>query len=575
MITKYKTWSWVIALSCITLFSCKKGDFVELNTNPALLDKITPEQEFMDASIRLNTDRQEWYYDNVRGIMAWMQMSTPQNGNGLSFISESGNMRNVRYNMFFPSIGGSLTDIQYIISQMPEDERAKRINQAAIAGIVKAYYAFYVSDINGSIPYSEAFQGKYGGTYTPKYETQPELFDLLDAELKAHIETLSATPSVPQTSYGDRDLFFGGDETKWVKTANAIRLRIAMRLMKRDPDKMVTRVQEILRSATQMESNLDSWTFATNANYAAGGDWSVVNFRAPKNTVDFMYTNSDPRIRFFYQPNLFTQENFDIAKAQNKIDTRVAYDARRYYGVPTNPETSAAAPAQQFFSSVRIAKVGSTGKIGDLILDTLSNLQPRMFAAGESVGEGPGKGVNFFPMVTYADFCFMRAELGARGITSESAKDWYEKGITASIRMYDDMANRAVITDREGKVNYVGLGAQEILTYLAQPAIAYNQSTGLDQIACQAYLNFFKQPNEAWALYKRTGLPNTNSQIKMESMVIGGAEQQIPRRASLPFPSPSNLNFQNITSAYTDMQKDPDFGSGSSDIFGRVWWDKK
>lgn len=571
MRTKYNLWAWVIALTCITLYSCKKEDFVELNTNPVLLDQITPEQEFMDASIRLNTDRLEWYYDNIRGIMPWMQMSTSQNGNGLSFISESGNMRNVRYGLFYPSVGGSLTDIEYMISQMPEEEKAKRANQAAIAGIVKAYYAFYVSDINGSIPYSEAFQGKYGGTFTPKYDTQPELFDLLDAQLKTNVATLTSTPTVAQTSYGDRDLFFGGDETKWIRTANAIRLRMAMRLMKRDPAKMATRVQEILQQTEQMGSNDDSWVFEANATYAAGGDWSALTFRAPKPTVDFMYSNSDPRIRFYYQPNYYTEENFELAKAQGKIAANAVYDNRRYYGAPTNPETSAAAPAQQFFSSVTISKVGSTGLTGNLALDTLSNLQPRLFAAGENSGTG----VNFFPMVTYADFCFMRAELAARAVTGENAKEWYDKGITASIEMYDDMANRAKITDRENVSNYIEATDAEIAAYLAQPAVAYNQSIGLDQIACQAYLNFFKQPNEAWALYKRTGLPNTNSQIKMESMVIEGAVQQIPRRASLPFPSPSNLNFQNITSAYTDMQKDPDFGSGSSDIFGRVWWDKK
>lgn len=571
MNAKYKTWTWVVALSCISLSGCKKEDFVELNTNPVILDKITPEQEFMDASIRLNGDRLEWYYDNLRGIMPWMQMSTPLNGNGTSFISESGNMRNVRYGLFYPSVGAALTDIQVMISQMSQEEQAKRVNQVAIAGIVKAYYAFYVSDINGSIPYTEGFRGKYDAAFTPKYDTQPELFDILENELKAHVATLSATPSVPQTSYGDRDMFFKGDVTKWIKTANAVRLKMAMRLMKRDPAKMATRVQEILQTAGQMAANEDSWIFEANATYAAGGDWSALNLRAPKPTVDFMYDNSDPRIRFFYQPNYFTQANFNLAKEQGKIPANAVYDNRRYYGVPTNPETSAAAPAQQFFTSVTISKAGASGIVGPVSLDTLSNLQPRLFAAGENAGTG----VNFFLMLTYADYCFMRAELAARTVTGDNAKEWYDKGVTASIKMYDSMANRAKITDRENVANYVAATDEEIQAYLAKPAIAYNAATGLDQIACQAYLNFFKQPNEAWALYKRTGLPNTSSQIKMERMIISGAEQQIPRRASLPFPSPSNLNYQNITNAYTDMAKDPDFGAGSSDIFGRVWWDKK
>jgi hypothetical protein len=570
MNTRYKKWSGVLAVICISLYSCKKADFVELNTNPVLLDKITPEQQFMNASIRLNDERQQQYYDNVRGIMPWMQMNVPLNGNSTSFISESGNLRNFRYNMFYPGIGGSLVDIAQIVAGLPEAERPKYANEIAIAGIVKSYYAFYVSDINGSIPYSEAFQGKYGGTFTPKYDTQPELFDLLENELKGYIATLSAG-GANQASYGDKDLFFAGNTNQWIKTANAIRLRMAMRLMKRDPAKMATRVQDILSNPIQMVSVDDDWTFEANATYARDGDWSVLTIRAPKPTVDFMYANADPRIRFFYQPNYFTQTNFDLAKAQGRISANAVIDPRRYYGAPTNPVTAASPAGQAFFNSVSISKIGSTGIAGPVSLDTLSNLQPRLFAAGENGGTG----VNFFPMVTYADYCFMRAELIARGVTAGNAKTWYDNGITASIKMYDDMANRAKITDRELVSNYVPATDAEIATYLTKPGVAYNPAIAIDQIAAQAYLNFFKQPSEAWALYKRTGYPNSTSVIKQEVMLIDGTIQAIPRRASLPFPTSANLNYNNITSAYADMQKDPEFGTGSSDIFGRVWWDKK
>ncbi len=470
--------------------------------------------------------------------------------------------------MFYPGIGASLVDIENIVSSMSAEEQAKRVHEVAIARIVKAYYAFYVSDINGSIAYSEAFQGKYGGTFTPKYDTQEILFDQLDTELKNSVAQLTATPAVAQTSYGALDMFFNGVASKWVKTANAIRLRMAMRLMKRNPAKMATKVQEILAvPANLMTANEDSWVFEGNASFAAGGDWSALNLRAPRPTVDFMYTNADPRIRFFYQPNLFTQANFDAAKAQGKIPATAVFDAKRYYGVATSPDASAAADFAKFFNSVTINL--STG--GTLSLDTLSNLQPRLFAAGENGGTG----VNFFPMVTYADFCFMRAELAARSVTTEVAKDWYDKGVTASIKAYDDMANRAKISDRQNISSYVAATDAEIAAYLAKPSIAYNPAKGIDQIACQAYLHFFKQPSEAWALYKRTGYPNTTSVLPLESLVAQGTVQVIPRRASLPFPSVTNLNYQNIISAYDEMKKDPDFGSGPSDIFGRVWWDKK
>ncbi|TKC03729.1 SusD/RagB family nutrient-binding outer membrane lipoprotein [Pedobacter frigoris] len=568
MKTTYKVLMGLAVLTCISITSCKKETFVELNTNPEILDKITPEQQFYNVSIRVTDNRSEWYYDNLRGIMPWMQMSTPLAGNGVGFVSESGNLRNVRYGMFYPGIGAALVDIEQMISQMSEEEKAKRVNQVAIAKIVKAYYAFYVSDINGSIAYSEALQGKYGGTFTPKYDTQEQLFDLLDTELKTSISQLSGTPAVPQTLYGASDMFFGGVVSKWVKTANAIRMRMAMRLMKRNPTKMTTRIQEILSTpANLMIENADSWVFEANATFASGGDWSALNLRAPRPVVDFMYTNSDPRIRFFYQQNLFSQANFDAAKAQGKIPATAVFDTKRYYGVATSPDASAAPDFAKFFNSVTITP--ATG--GSLVLDTLSNLQPRLFSAGENGGTG----VNFFPLVTYADFCFMRAELAARAITTENAKEWYDKGITASIKMYDDMANRAKIVDRSNNSNYVAATDAEIIAYLAKPAVVYTPAKGIDQIACQAYLHFFKQPSEAWALYKRTGYPNTTSVLPLEKLIAQGTEQTIPRRASLQFPGVTNLNYQNIINAFDEMKKDPDWGTSPSDIFGRVWWDKK
>ncbi|NQX42477.1 Starch-binding associating with outer membrane [Pedobacter steynii] len=566
----YKAWIGLVGLLCISISSCKKEKFVELNTNPQLLDKITPEQQFMNAIVRMQ-DRSEWYYDNVRGIMPWMQMATGLNGNGASFVSESGSMRNVRFGIFYPGVGASLSDVEYIISKLSAEEQETRVHQLAITNIVKAYYAFYVSDINGSVPYTEAFQGKYGGTFTPKYNKQEELFNLLDEVLKTSVAKLTATPAVPQASFDTNDLFFKGDVSKWVKTANAVRLRMAMRLMKRDAAKMTARVQEALASSgQQMAGNADSWVFETAANFAPGGDWSVQNIRAPKGVVDFMYNNSDPRMKYFYQPNYFTRENFDAAKAQGKIPANAVYDNRRYYGVPVSPDVSSAPDFAKFFNSVQIESL-IKGVKTPVTLDTLSNLQRRLFAAGE---EG-GKGINFFPLITYAEVCFMRAELAARNVIADDAKMWYERGITASIQMYDDMASRALITDRQEKNSYVPTKQEEITTYLTQPGVLFDPAKGVDMIASQAYLHFFKQPAEAWALYKRTGLPNHTSTLPLEKIIALGTEQQIPRRAALPLPGPGNLNYKNIINAYDDMKTDPDFGQGPTDMFGRVWWDKK
>ncbi|MFF5381462.1 SusD/RagB family nutrient-binding outer membrane lipoprotein [Pedobacter suwonensis] len=560
------------ALFGITLSSCKKDQFVELNTDPSIIDKITPEQQFMNSVINMHADRFEAYYDNFRAIMPWMQMLTALNGNSVTFISDAASFRNVRYNNFYPKVGGNLTDMEELVKKMPAEEQAKRIYQLEIAHIVKAYYAFYVSDVSGSLPYTDAFMVRYGGTETPKYDTQEALFELLDAQLKKSAATLGATQSTAQASLGTNDLFYQGNVANWIKVANSTRLRIAMRLMKRDPAKMKAKVLEILAAPGGLiNSAAESWVFKANATYADGGDWSAAGLRAPKQVVDFMYTNGDPRIRFFYQENTFTQANFDAAKAQRKIAASATFDTRRFYGVPTSPDASAAPSFANFFNNITISVVNSTGQTVNQTMDSLSLIQPRLFAAGEN----GGKGINAFPLITYADVCFMRAELAARAVTTESAEEWYNKGVSASIAFYDDLANKAQIVDRNGALSYVASTPSEIASYMAKSDVKFDATRALDQIIGQAYLNFFKQPNEAWALYKRTGMPNSTTVLKLEKIIASGTEQVIPRRASLAFPAVTNLNYQNIVAAYKVMQADPDFGQGPGDILGRVWWDKK
>jgi hypothetical protein len=115
----------------------------------------------------------------------------------------------------------------------------------------------------------------------------------------------------------------------------------------------------------------------------------------------------------------------------------------------------------------------------------------------------------------------------------------------------------------------------EIADYKNKPAIMYNAAKALEQIAVQAYIDFFKQPNEAWALYKRTGMPNATTSLANENIMIDGTLYQIPRRAALTAPSSSDLNAANKQAALDAMKADPDFGTGLDDLYGRIWWDKK
>jgi Starch-binding associating with outer membrane len=514
--------------------SCKKSAFVKDNINPSTLVTVDPSAQFLYAADQLPNSA-EYYYDIYRFIMPWMQYITNNGGNPAGFNLESGNFGQ-RYGNYYQHVGLALADIPHLIAAMPAAEQAAYQYEAAIAAIYMAYYTFYVSDTYGSIPYSQAFQARYGGTLTPTYDPQQTLFDTLDLQIKTAVATLESSPSTTQKLYGANDPFFGGASnqvTAWLKAANALRMKIAMRLIKRDAATATTIVTEALADANQMSAIGDSWVLYVGPAFAdAGGNFNPTGFLASEPMVNFFNKYNDPR-----EPIYFRQVS-----------------GGGYVGGTTSPDSSLTTYWKNLY------KASDT---------PISQLQHRLWTPNfnENDGFGPGTGVGFFPVITYAEYCFMRAELGARAITNDAAATWYTNGVTASIQFYDARATAATIT------GYVPVTATQISNYLAQPDIAFDPTRSLDQIDCQAYIDFFKNPAEAWAWWKRTGFPNTTSVLPWTAMTSGTVAVQIPRRQSIsPLPA-SDANYANQQAAFTQMATDPNWGATPDNEFGRVWWD--
>lgn len=535
---------------------CKKSDFVDKNIDPSVVYSIKPEEQFLNAPIRAHNSDFEAFYDYYRRMMPWMQMNTANTGNSKNFLVEVGNF-NQRYGVFFPALGAMLTDVQYLIDNMTPEEQAQRVHMRAIPDILKAYYALYVSDINGSIPYSQAFQGRYGGELNPAYQSQQELFDVWETQLKEAVSILSTSQSTPQVGLGRFDLYFNGDATLWAKAANALRLRMALRLLKRDQTKAVAIMQDVLsNNALQMSSNEEGWVLKGAAAFTSGGNWNPTEFRAPKPTVDFMWENEDPRIRIFYKKNSYTQTNLNVAITAGLYPAGTPWNPRQYVGAHTSPDDSQG-PFRSWFDGKPVND--------NLTLDTISFLQWRLWQPAYNSGDG----VVSIPVITYADYCFMRAEIYQRGLITGDAAEWYKKGVEASLQFFDNAGKIAKLED------YVPMTSQEVEDYLDMDDVKFDASKGLEQIIVQAYINFHKQPNEAWANYKRTGMPNKNTVLANAELIIDGTVRDIPRRAALSIPAPTDQNYSAKKPALDAMAADPEFGQGPSDMFGRIWWDKQ
>lgn len=544
---------------------CQKESFVETNVNPEALTNVPPGSQFLNASLNIHNRDFEAFYDYYQRIMPWMQYSTGLTGNGQNFTQVYDNFGN-RYNPLYTGVGNTLTDVEKLIGNFSAEEQPRYVHMIRISRILKAYYAFYVSDIYGSIPYSEAFQARYSGIRTPKYDMQQELFTTLDAELKESIATLKVAQPVPQVALGTNDQYYAGNVQQWVKAGNALRLKIAMRLTKRAPATLKAIATEVLASpATDlMSSNTDGWVFVAPASFTEGGNWNPENLRASKPLVDFMWNTRDPRLDAFYTPNSYSQANIDLLIADRQLPAGTKESARRYVGGFTSPDSARQTQNVQRFYSYRYITAGGVRST----LDTLSFIQRRLFQPSYADNGTAGTGRVYLPVITYADFCLMRAELAATGVTAENAKTWYDSGVTASLDWYDMVAQGSALT------NYTAMTAAEKTAYLAQPTVAFTAAKALDQIASQQYIHFLKQPSEGWATWKRTGFPNTTSTVALPRLISNGAVLTVPRRAPLGLPSPTEPNYINRKAAYDEMAKEAGFGNSPQDATGRVWWDR-
>jgi hypothetical protein len=553
-------------LGCLALgmYSCSRSKFAGLNTDPDAVLSIDPKTELTPGETGMVSNDFEVFYDFIRNIKPWTQVYVPVTGNTSTFLQTGGNIGQ-RWSSFYGGVGDDLEDVIHIIDNMPAANALKYQYLRAITMIPLAYYAFYVSDDFDRIPYAQAFKARYTTPplLTPVYDAQQSLFDSLDTQLKNAVAVLESSPAATQEALGGNDIFYGGDPAHWIKAANSLRFKMAMRLIKQDPARLTSIVNEVLADNVGLMANTaDDWivystTIGTGTN---SNPFSQTIYSGSHNTVSFMSQTADPRLRTFYQQSgINTQDIFDSAKAQGALPDTLTWDGLAYRGQYVSPGTSADATRSFWFQKLNFSYKGVAQ----------STYYPSMLQAGLTyyTYNNTTGGVNMFPIITYADVCFMRAELKLRGLSNDpmSAQDLYNAGITASINNYDQWGKNTLAPD------YAPLGANEITNYLAQPGIAFNPSNALEQICVQEYLNYFVVPNECWALIKRTGYPSTTGNIlRLEDVSAYGV---MPRRYPITAPLLSDLNYNNETIAIDSMTAEPNFGQ-INDITGRVWWDQ-
>ena len=185
--------------------------------------------------------------------------------------------------------------------------------------------------------------------------------------------------------------------------------------------------------------------------------------------------------------------------------------------------------------------------------------------------------------LTYGETCFMMAEIAQKNggtALGKSAAQWYNNGVQASFDQYV-AAGTAV-----GVPNASSVAIGDYLT-------RYPYDGTLQRIYSQEWVHFLVQPEDAYALWKRTGYPkfvdyranqpttpgnigDGTGTAYLENIWNGSQNLLIPRRMQFTLnDAGSSLNSTNFFNAITAMQtKDASYGASGLDTKGRIWWDQ-
>ncbi len=370
-----------------------------------------------------------------------------------------------------------------------------------------------LTDQWGDIPYSQALGGdSVGGTLTPTYDKQQDIYTSFFQRLA---DAATAMESTDSAGLGSADPVYSGDLSEWVKFANSLRARLAMRIVNVDPGTASTQLAAAFSDPGGVfASNDDDAKIIWPGDGQYDNPWadnfqSRDDHRMSQTLMNQMVPFNDPRVPVYAQPVL---------------DSSVFHNG--YGGMPNglNADT-----AGMWFN-----KASRPGVI----------FYPGATSYG-TFGDGSGLRLPSYIM-TYAEVMFIKAEAAQRsvgGLSPAEAEADYYAGVQASMDQWG-VTDGAAITAFEGT-----------------PGVAYTPGipAGLNEIAIQKYIALFGDGTQAWAEWRRTCQPVTlhagpNAIVSF-----------VPRRFEYS-QTEYSVNAANVNSALAQM-------GGPDNFATRMWWD--
>ena len=100
--------------------------------------------------------------------------------------------------------------------------------------VVQAYGTLMTTDAYGPLAYSSILSGEYESYYP--FDSQQQLFVAMLKDLEKAITDIKGMSEGEKVTLATFDCWCNADTELWVKVANTLRLRMALRLSKREAE---------------------------------------------------------------------------------------------------------------------------------------------------------------------------------------------------------------------------------------------------------------------------------------------------------------------------------------------------
>ena len=512
---------YIIAASFFIVTSCNK--FGDMNIDPEAASEEQMDYRMLFTNVlqhAYGTEYEAWRNGLIYiSTMIQHTASVESNWNGDKYTYDPA-YNSAFWDKIFPN---GIRDAVILLDEWKDNEAFQTEYQ--MVRILRAFLFHRMTDLYGDVPYSEAGLGYIDRNGYPKYDTQEVIYKDMLKELQEATAALEGKKS----SIGKADILYNGDVVKWQKFAYSLMLRLGMRLSKVDEAEAKKWVNEAIQGglfANNAESAIITHKGAVTANNSGEPFGKIYvhedpnAYRMSEHFINLLKDTEDPRLRF-----LATVVEDPTVKLDNEAwsfgDTTVA----KQIGMPNGYDKTTNGP--------------SNIKNHPLFPDTISN-----YSVVNRYTYARIDAPTF--LLTHAENQLLLAEAAHRGWINGSADAYYQAGVTAAMKQFEQFGI-SVIPD------------EEIAKYLQRHP--FQADKALEQINTQYYINTFSDEYESFSNWRRSGYPKLTP-VNYIGNVTNGT---IPRRFTYPT-TESTVNSKNYQEAVARL-------SNGDQMTSRVCWD--